>query len=577
MLLTKISTRSFNQFVVSIAALSVLSLSTMPSSFAQDSVQTPDSQADGGTAVADSTDPVVVVTVGSINKLMQDTNYISGVVGQPQFGGMFQMMAGTFTQGMNMNEPIAVVVPLVDGSPEPIVLLPTSDVKTVLKRLEAQTGPADELDDGTMVIAVGANTVYIRQIGEWAALARNRDLLALAPQDPTSVMTGMGNKYDMAVRVRVQQIPTETRTMLIESMRQGFEQAISKQDQADAEGTKAMAENSIEQIEQLVRNTDEIMFGWNIDQADKAVHFDGSITAVEGSKLAGMYGGQASIPSMFASVIRDDAAAYYHTAASISPEAIDQTVQGLQNAMIQLDKAIVESDDLNEEQRIEVQALAGRLIDLASDSVKEGKADLGALLLANENDFQFVFGSFVADGNEAADIVKDLAAKLKNEPKAPTFLFDQETYKDVAMHVIEADVPADEDEARKVFGDKLRVHLGTGPKSLYVAFGNGSESLMKQLIDSGASDNGGDRPLGQFKMKLLPILEYAQSVENNETVGAMVNSLANAADQGEIRASADGITNGQSTRLTFTEGLLQAIGAAIQQTQQAKMQQNGEF
>ncbi|TWU43085.1 hypothetical protein Q31b_21220 [Novipirellula aureliae] len=577
MLLKKNGTRTLNRLVLSVAALSVLSLTTMPSGIAQDTMQTPNSQAQGGTSVADSSDPVVVVTLGSINKLMQDTNYISGVVGQPQFGGMFQMMAGTFTQGMNMNEPIAVVVPLVDGSPEPIVLLPTSDVKTVLKRLEAQTGPADELDDGTMVIAVGANTVYIRQVGDWAALARNRDLLDLAPQDPKSVMTGMGNKYDMAVRVRVQQIPTETRTMLIESMRQGFEQAISKQDQADAEGTKAVAESSIEQIEQLIQNTDEIMFGWNIDQSDKAVHFDGSMTAVEGSKLAGMYGGQTSIPSMFASVIRDDAAAYYHTAASISPEAIEQTVKSLQTAMIQLDKAIVESDNLDDEKRIEIQALAGRLVDLASDSVKEGKADLGALLLANENDFQFVFGSFVADGNEAANIVKDLAAKLENEPKAPTFLFDQETYKDVVMHVVEADVPANEDEARKVFGDKLRVHLGTGPKSLYVAFGNNSQSLMKQLIDAGASDNGGDRPLGQFKLKLLPILKYAQSVENNDTVGAMVNSLANAADEGEIRAMGNGIKNGQSSRFTITEGLLQAIGAAVQQTQQAKMQQNGEF
>ncbi|TWU40874.1 hypothetical protein [Novipirellula artificiosorum] len=531
----------------------------------------------GGAAVASATDPVVVVTIGSVNKLMQDVNYITGVVGQPQVGGMFAMMAGTFTQGIDMNQPIAVVVPLVNGSPEPIALLPTADVKTVLKRLEAQTGPADELSDGTLVIAVGANTVYIRQLGNWAALARNRELLDLAPADPSSVMEGMGNSYDLAIRLRMQQVPTETRNMLIAQLRQGFEQAIAKQDQADAEGTRAMAESSIKQIEQLIQDTNELKIGWNIDQSAKGIHIDGAFTAVDGSQLAAIYGGQKAIPSQFASVIRDDAAAFYHAAMSIGPEAIEQYIASLETATAAINNAISESDDLNEDQQVEVQALVGRIVDLATSSVKEGKADFGTLLLANEDDFQFVFGSFVADGNEAAQIVKDLAAKLQNEPKAPRFLFDQETYKGVSLHRIEADVPAGEDEARKVFGETLRVHVGTGAKAVYVAVGENSESLMKQLVDSGASDNGGVRPLGQMTVKLLPILKYAQSIETNGTIAAMIDSLATAADQGNVRIVSNSIPNGQDSRITVTEGLLQAIGAAVRQTQQAKMQQNDQF
>ncbi|MFG0262932.1 MAG: hypothetical protein ACF788_11125, partial [Novipirellula sp. JB048] len=149
-----------------------------------------------GSAISDATEPVLVVTLGSINKLMQDINYLTGAVGQPQYGGIFQMMAGTFTQGVDMTQPIGIVVPLVNGAPEPIALIPTADVRTVLKRLEAQTGPADELDDGTLVIAVGANTMFIRQVGNWAAIARSRELLDVAPADPISLFEGMGNDYD---------------------------------------------------------------------------------------------------------------------------------------------------------------------------------------------------------------------------------------------------------------------------------------------------------------------------------------------------------------------------------------------
>ena len=533
--------------------------------------------ADGGTVVTDATEPVVVVTLGSINKLMQDINYLTGVVGQPQYGGIFQMMAGTFTQGVDMNQPIGIIVPLVNGTPEPIALLPTADVRMVLKRLEAQTGPADELDDGTLVIAVGANTVYVRQVGNWAVIARNRDLLNLAPTDPASLFEGMGNDYDIAIRLRMQLVPTETRNMLVAQLRQGFEQAISKQDQADAEGTKAMAESSIKQIEQLIQDTDELKIGWNIDQAGKQLMFEGSFTAVAGSELASMYGGQQAIPSQFATVIRDDAAAYYHTAMSIGPEAIEQVSASLENATGAIRAALNQSDDLSDAQRDDVEALVQRIIDLASRSVKEGKADVGALLLANQNDFQFVFGGFVADGNEAAQIVKDLAAKIQNEPNAPKFSFDVSSYKGVSMHLVEADVPEGEDELQKMFGPKLRVHVGTGAKSVFVAVGKDSEALMKQLIDAGASDQGAVRPVGQFRVKLLPILQYAQSIETNEVIAAMIDTLSRATDGGDVIVVQKSIANGQESKMMISEGLLQAVGSAVRQVQQQKMQNQGNF
>ena len=152
--------------VVALFATAPLSVLAPASALAQEKLQQ-----QGGTGALNATEPVIVVTLGSVDKLMKDVNYITSVVGQAQAGGMFTMIAGTFTQGVDTTQPIAVIVPLVDGTPQPIALVPTADVKAVLKRLEAQTGPADELDDGTLVIAVGASTVFIRQTGNWAVLA----------------------------------------------------------------------------------------------------------------------------------------------------------------------------------------------------------------------------------------------------------------------------------------------------------------------------------------------------------------------------------------------------------------------
>ena len=240
--------------------------------------------------------------------------------------------------------------------------------------------------------------------------------------------------------------------------------------------------------------------------------------------------------------------------------------------------ALANEDSLTPAQQAEISEVVDRIAELAIESISEGRADVGALLLADQNDFRFVFGSFVSDGNKAAQIVKDLADKLKDQPDAPRFKFDQGNYKGVDMHVVEADVPESEDEARRVFGETLRVHIGTGEKSVYAAVGNNSEALLKELIDAGGTDQGADRPVGQLRLSLMPILEYAQSIESNDALSAMIDALSRSPDPGQLIVVQDSIANGQESQVTVGEGLLQAIGAAARQAQQAKMQaQGGQF
>ncbi|MEM8666029.1 MAG: hypothetical protein AAGG48_00830 [Planctomycetota bacterium] len=522
----------------------------------------------------DATEPVVVMTLGSINKLMQDINYMSSTMGQPQAGGMFAMMAGTFTQGIDTTQPIGVMVPLVNGTPQPIALVPTSDVKTVLKRLEAQTGPADELDDGTLVILLGASAVYIRQSGNWAVLAPSQDLLDLAPADPTDLFEGMGNDFDVAVRLKMQQVPAELRGMLTGQIRQGFEQAMAAQAGGDADAAREMAENSITQLEQLMNETDELMFGVNIDQSGKKMVIDTSFTAVPGSDMAALYGSQQSIPSQFSSVIRDDAAAYYHAATSISPEAVEQAKKSIDGSMMAVRNALAQNN-LSPAQQAEITAMIDRIIELSMDSMSEGRADVGAVVLADANQFRLALGAFVADGNEAAKIVKDLAAKVENEPNAPRFKFDLSKYKGVTMHMVEADVPESAGEAREMFGEVLQVHVGTGEKAVYLAAGTDGEALMKEMIDAAGSDSSADRPAGQLRFKLLPILQFAQSIESNDTLAAMIEALTRSPDEGEISVVSESISNGQKTEIFIGEGLIRALGAAGQQAQQQQFQ--GQF
>tara|TARA_A100001391_G_scaffold149719_1_gene107187 strand:- start:1372 stop:3117 length:1746 start_codon:yes stop_codon:yes gene_type:complete len=557
---------------VAVVALSTfaMTLSPLGNLLAQD--KQPAGQS--GSAVPAATDPVVVVTIGSVNQLTQDLNYLSGAIGQPQFGGMFAMMAGSLTQGIDTNQPVGVLVPLIDGSPEPIALIPTSDVKVLLKRHEDKTGPADELADGTLVLAIGANTVFIRQVGNWAVLARNRNVLDRAPADPSAALGQLGSDYDLGVRLDMQQLPEAVRDSVIAQLRQGFDQAMSRQGGEDAESSREYAQRSMDQLEQMIKQTDELMVGIDIDSKGKRIVVDLSFTALPGTKLAKMYASQQPIPSAYSMVVRDDAAAYYHAATSISPETVQEARAGVDSMLKMFAQAVQKSDKLDKAEADDATEVVNRIADLVLESYKEGKLDSGALLLTDAGSMKFVMGGFVSDGNEAAAILKDIAGKVKGHGDAPDFEFDRDTYHGVNLHLVSAKVPAKDDEVRKIFGDTVRVHVGTADKAVYVALGDQSLPLLKEMIDAAASPaSSASADLVSVEVNLMPILQYAQSVEANDDIAAMIDALSRADDAGTLHATSSPVVNGQKTRVVLGDGLLRAIGGAVRQAQAKQLQQ----
>jgi len=522
----------------------------------------------------ESTDPVLVVTVASLNKLMQDVNYITGVMGQPQAGGMFTMMAGTFTQGIDTTRPIAVLVPMVDGSPEPIGVLPSNNIELVLKRLEPQTGPADKLDDGTLVIAAGPALVYIRQVGNWAVVARNRELIDLVPADPMSLMEGLGDNYDIGLRLNIQEIPLQLREMLVEQLSQGFEQAMARQQGGDLNSSK-LSQMQLEQLNTLIREAEQLKFGLNINPNKRIISIDTEFTAAEGTSLAEMYAGTQPIASKFSAVLSGDAALRYHVASSVSPEAVRTTTESTAAIKEAVQNALAQQDELEDHQRAEIEEMLDGLIEIGVKTLQEGKMDAGVIGRADDQSFQIVGGSFVHDGNAVAAWVKELAAKLRDAGDAPQFNFDESQYNGVTMHSIVFDIPADQAELRRTFGEQAKIQLGTGPQAVYFALGQGSADAMQKLIDSADADRGdlSERPLGQARVKLLPILRLIQSIKPNDSLAAVIDSVALGGDNDYLSIVTHAIENGQSSNVEIGEGLIKAAGAAVREAQMQQMQQ----
>lgn len=530
-------------------------------------------------AAGGATDPIVVITVASMNKLMEDVSYVTAALGYPQFGALFQMTAGGATQGLDTARPIGIFVPLVDGSPQPVGVVPTNDIERVLKGLEGQLGPADKLDDGTFVVAAQAALVYIRQVGSWAVVAASQEMLDRMPEDPLPLMGGMGEDYDLAVRVRVQEIPLPIREMLVGQLREGFEGAALRQGD---EEVLNLGKAQMQQFESLVRDTDELMLGINISPNERMVSVDTEFTAAPGTDLAKMYAGQQPIKSMFTGVLQGESAIRYHYATAINEETLRYLGGSVDTVMAGLNDVLDEQAKLADDVRADIGELVDGLLAIGQATLEQGKADFGLHVVAGDGVFRLAGGSVVHDGEAVAQWVKNLDQKLRQLPDPPQFRFDESTYENVSMHSISIDIPAKQAELRELLGQQAVIHLGTGPQAAYFALGDGSVEMMKALIDTADKDPGdlGDRPLGQLRIELLPILRLAQSIKPDDSVAAVVDAVALAGDTDELRIISKAIDNGQSGTVQIGEGLLKAIGAMIREAEAAKMrqlQQGGDF
>ena len=156
---------------------------------------------------------------------------------------------------------------------------------------------------------------------------------------------------------------------------------------------------------------------------------------------------QKAIPSQFASVLRDDAIAYAHMATSIGPKAIDQTKSTVKMLLKTVDDLLGQQEGLSYEIQTEVSAYLERIAGLVVDSISERRLDFGAALVPVGDSVGFVAGAFVADGNELAKIVEEIAGKVEYElahrrsssilrrTRASAFMLSKQTFQRVSKRL----------------------------------------------------------------------------------------------------------------------------------------------
>jgi len=512
--------------------------------------------------------PVAVVALSSPGELSSDGLYLMELMGQKDQADMIRKQLDAFKQFIDMTRPMGAVagVKMAEGGPpQPQVLafLPITDLKPVLAIMKQNLGQEPPMVDGAYQMQVNpAVSVLFKKVGDWVYLTTDKALFDTAPADPIGMLGGLERDYDVAVQIRLQNIPPMLRSMMMEQMKKAVEEASEGPGTGDPaeEAGRALAKLRMKQMVQVLNDLDSVTMGWSVDGMARSTYIDISVTAVPGSTTAEQIKYQLQGDgTAFAGFVNPDAAMTLHSTSKIPPEDAEVAKKLLSTVKTEAIKEIENDPDLpNKEAKDAAKEVITLFLDGADKILDDGRADMAATLKLAEKKMTFVAGAYLADGKQFEKGVKKLVELAKGEPDFPKVTLDAEEYKGITLHTLNAPIPEGEDEARAIFGESLDVVLGFSADSGYLAVGSEAMTALKNAIDLSAS--AGKKDLGPFEMSvgLKEFFQFAKSVSPDPQVSKMAEAFDASNDRIAIKASA--VENGARYRIAVGEGVLGAVG-----------------
>jgi hypothetical protein len=579
---------SFGLLIAFVASLSIFGPQV---AFCQTATETQETtESDEGEAT-----PAIVVSTAQLEDLVPHLSYLMRACNQAEMSGMVSLVVNQYTQGMDLTKPAGVAMTIeASGNPTPVVMLPVNDIEAFFVSI-AQFGEPEEIEEGLYTLEVGPQTVFAYHDEDWLYVSSSEDAVTKFDSDPEELLGSLAKRYDVGVRIEVDELPEDLVNMLIGQARSAFESASAQAksqlkrdiDRATDEAEKAKAiaalsafeisqqtnEKQLEQMEKVLNDTDSVVFGLRIDPSAKLAALEVATKFLEGTDFSEQLTNSAKSKTVFGSFTLDKSVFHLRTSDQMLPKQIEESKQILASSWGQLEAMLRQQKDAPDW----VGDLLTEFRSVVEGTLDKGVSDLG-LSIAVEPKPTLVMGMQVGDGTKVASMAKEFYGKIKNEKNAPTIQFDKGTHKSVTIHTGSIPLPPEaDDEAKAIFGSAVQFAIGTSKEMIFFCAGENAEATLKSSIDkvSAPTPVGSKGPVDAL-LTLVPILQYAETAQKDPKaemiIQAMLEGARSAAGKDHVRVSSGFIENGAVAEIAFEEGVLKAIGSAAKAAQGAQAQ-----
>jgi len=519
-------------------------------------------------AVAQSADaPAAMVSIAPMERLMQDFSYLMRSCGVPQIGGLGSMMAKQYTQGLDASRPAGVMVRLVDSQPVVLAFLPLNNRQQFFSSLAGASLIPDDLGNGMFAFDANGQTIFAKDAGKWLFISQQEDDLGKLPADPQALLGDMPARYDIALNINLQALPKEMRDMAVGQLRTGFERSLAEQTNQSAE-ERAQAEEvgrmSIQQLERIFSETEKVVIGWNSAASTQKVQLDVGAQFVEGSEMAKQMTSLQSMTSDYTGLLIDGAAMTMRTTSMISESDKAMSKNNLRNAFGLVEKQIDDSDSLPTSAKESLKKFIKGFMSIVDKTIDGGKLDGGGAVSLNDGKVRAVFGGMLADGARIEKEIKDLVAQVGSGGELPSFEFNYAKHQDVNLHKVTIPIQSDEPAVQRIFGNQIKLVVGTGEKSFFVSIDPDGDGVIKAALDRiHAAQNVKVIP-GEVVLEAAQILSFAQSLVPNPMLDTVTQTVLQAEGKSKVRVLNSMIPRGMMYQISIDEGVLKGIGAGVQ-------------
>ena len=527
---------------------------------------------------AQDQETVAVISVSDYDELLTDVDFLGQFGGQVKAGQQANNMLLLFTQnrglqGLDTSKPWGAVVQTDGFQFTPVICLPVTDYDKLLELPTMFQFDVTELEDGISEIAFPNQSVYVKQVGNWAYLAQTPEQLDNPPADPSDLLNSLAKDYDLGVQVMVQKVPEMYRMMAIEQIRAGAEQGLQQEpEETDEafEARRAMTEANIEQIVKFIQEADKLELGVNTDPDGGVVTLDFAYSGVSGSDLAKQIEGISMGTTLFTGCLKEAAAVHFNVTAETPADVLaaqrEVMLGQMKSLRQQIMNAIDQEADLPTEEATEtVKDAVGDLMDVVEATGLSGKFDTVGYVDMPEGTVEMVIGGYAKDTSKIESALKKLATLAEEEPAFPGVNWNAETHAGFTIHTMSVPVP--DDEAQRVLGDDLNIALALGNDAFYFSLGQNNISNLKAAIDGSEGSTTTVKPM-QFSLALTPLVRLGLEADPDPVGEAMLDALTLKGEgKDQVHFSAEKVDDKLRMRCELEKGVLHAFGAAAMQAQ----------
>ncbi len=517
--------------------------------------------------------PLVTATFAGYDKLMSTVQYIGNLANIPDLvkGLEEQIKNATGGEkgipGLDGSKPWCLVVQT-KGEEFPVYLfVPVTDFKKLMEVLP-KLGLEAKQDGDVYEIGEGPQPMFATGKGNWAVVAQSAAALKDAPADPMALVGDMYKRYDLAANLAMQNIPQETRKMIVDQLEMGMALGLERMPNETDEMyalRSNMAKQSLKEIARGFEEVESVQLGLAVDQQSKSAYLDLDVKAVPGTETAKQVAKMAEAKTDFAGFELPGAAITMSISSLLSEQDAAELKRILEAVRAQTMQEL-ESQALGPDELALAKKLLTEVFDVIATNVDAKKVDVGMSLVLEPNAITLVAGAAVADATKLEGVVKKLVEMAgKDEPEVAKHVkLDAETYNGVRMHT--ASIPVDEEEPKKFFGDNVDVVLGVSDNALYLGLGRDAMEMLKAAIDRSKSQRAKKTAPLKLAVALGPIFKLAaESAQDadKQAVIMMAMMLDQAKGKDRISVTSTAIPGGQRIRIEMDEGVLKAIPMLI--------------